>query len=115
LNAQVYSYSRAKGLFAGVALDGSALTIDRASNGAYYTPGILASEILADKPPTAPESARRYVEIVEHAAPGGSPSAPASSTSSSAAPPPAPAKPANQGALTTYPMEDTKPGAEPPP
>src|SRR5215510_10633321 len=36
LTAQVYSYSRASGLFAGVALDGSALTIDNRSNELYY-------------------------------------------------------------------------------
>ncbi len=120
LNAQVYSYSRAKGLFAGVALDGSALTIDRTSNGTYYNmPGILASEILSDKAPPAPESARHYIAIVEHAASSGAasvqPSATPSGSSAEAAPAsPAPAKPANQGALTTYPMEDAKPGAEPP-
>src|SRR5690349_4381424 len=45
-NAQVLSYSRAKGLFAGVALDGSAVPIDHKSNAAYYEkPGVLASEI----------------------------------------------------------------------
>ena len=118
LNAQVYSYSRAKGLFAGVALDGSALTIDRTSNGAYYNmPGILASEILSNKAPPASESARQYLAIVEHAASGGAASAPTPATNSSpetAPAPSAPAKPANQGALTTYPMEDARPGTEPP-
>ena len=47
LTAQVYSYSRASGLFAGVALDGSAMTIDERSNEAFYgRPGVLASEII---------------------------------------------------------------------
>src|SRR6186713_2428843 len=34
--AEVYSYSRNRGLFAGVALDGSALTIDKAANREFY-------------------------------------------------------------------------------
>jgi len=36
LNAEIYSYSRARGLFAGVALDGAALQIDDRSNAAIY-------------------------------------------------------------------------------
>jgi lipid-binding SYLF domain-containing protein len=36
LKAEIYSYSRARGLFAGVALDGAALEIDDHSNEAIY-------------------------------------------------------------------------------
>ncbi|MBS0455902.1 MAG: lipid-binding SYLF domain-containing protein [Proteobacteria bacterium] len=36
LKAEIYSYSRARGLFAGVALDGAVLQIDRRSNEAIY-------------------------------------------------------------------------------
>ncbi|HEV2607466.1 MAG TPA: lipid-binding SYLF domain-containing protein [Xanthomonadaceae bacterium] len=36
LKAEIYSYSRARGLFAGVALDGAALSIDDRSNEAIY-------------------------------------------------------------------------------
>jgi len=36
LRAEIYSYSRSRGLFAGVSLDGSALQIDGAATGAYY-------------------------------------------------------------------------------
>jgi len=36
LKAEIYSYSRARGLFAGVALDGAALAIDDRSNEAIY-------------------------------------------------------------------------------
>ncbi len=36
LAAEIYSYSRNRGLFAGVSLEGSALQIDDASNGAFY-------------------------------------------------------------------------------
>jgi hypothetical protein len=36
LGAEILSYSRSRGLFAGVSLDGSALQIDQAANQAYY-------------------------------------------------------------------------------
>ncbi len=40
LQAEVYSYSRSRGLFAGVSIDGSAIQIDRLATGAYYrSPG----------------------------------------------------------------------------
>ena len=37
--AEIYSYSRARGLFAGVALDGSVLGIDHRANETVYGPG----------------------------------------------------------------------------
>ena len=46
LKAEIYSYSRARGLFAGVALDGSALTIDNKANQAVYGNGVTARRIL---------------------------------------------------------------------
>lgn len=39
LKAEIYSYSRARGLFAGVALDGSAMTIDHRANETAYGAG----------------------------------------------------------------------------
>lgn len=36
LEAEVYSYSRSKGLFAGISLGGSAISVDTKSNEAYY-------------------------------------------------------------------------------
>jgi hypothetical protein len=39
MKAEIWSWSRARGLFAGVALDGAALTIDDAANLAVYGPG----------------------------------------------------------------------------
>jgi len=45
LKAEIYSYSRARGLFAGVALDGSALTIDNDANLSVYGDGVTARRI----------------------------------------------------------------------
>jgi lipid-binding SYLF domain-containing protein len=118
LTAQVYSYSRASGLFAGVALDGSAITIDGSSNESFYKkPGILASEIIRADAPAAPPPADQFLAAIQRSATGGVPAAanssppaaqtetPASTASSSA--------PANEG-VQTYPMEDPQPGQEPP-
>lgn len=115
LTAQVYSYSRAKGLFLGVALDGSALTIDHRSNEQYYgRAGVLASDIMRADTATAPSTAQTFIAALRKSMTG--PSAAASRPSASAAPtaPSAP-QPADPGSVTTYPMEDPSPGAEPPP
>lgn len=45
LKAEIFSYSRARGLFAGVALDGTALRIDNKSNQAVYGKGSTARAI----------------------------------------------------------------------
>jgi lipid-binding SYLF domain-containing protein len=45
LKAEIYSYSRSRGLFAGAALDGSALTIDNDANQAVYGEGITPRRI----------------------------------------------------------------------
>jgi lipid-binding SYLF domain-containing protein len=45
LKAEIYSYSRTRGLFGGVALDGSALRIDYDANAAVYGPGITPRRI----------------------------------------------------------------------
>ncbi|WP_267226489.1 lipid-binding SYLF domain-containing protein [Dyella silvae] len=43
--AEIYSYSRSRGLFAGVALDGSALRIDYDANAAIYGQGVTPRRI----------------------------------------------------------------------
>ncbi len=45
LHAEIYSYSRSRGLFAGAALDGSAITIDNDANQAVYGEGITPRRI----------------------------------------------------------------------
>ena len=41
LRAEIYSYSRSRGLFAGVSLDGSTLEIDHGANGRFYAGGAV--------------------------------------------------------------------------
>src|SRR5262245_13937042 len=119
LTAQVYSYSRAMGLFAGVALDGSAMTIDNASNESFYgRPGVLASEIIRTDAPAAPQPASDFLAALDRSthgvvAAGGAPRTTsghvATAPSGSSAPTESQAKPAQ-----TYPLEDQNPGEEPP-
>jgi lipid-binding SYLF domain-containing protein len=56
LKAEIYSYSRSRGLFAGVALDGAVIAIDDRSNAAIYGPDATPRAIFegrAAPPPTA--------------------------------------------------------------
>jgi lipid-binding SYLF domain-containing protein len=47
MQAEIYSYSRSRGLFAGVSLSGSTLAVDEGANAAYYgRAGLEAREIL---------------------------------------------------------------------
>jgi len=46
LNAAIYSYSRSKGLFAGVSLDGAAITIDDSANQKAYGKAVTGQDIL---------------------------------------------------------------------
>ena len=58
LKSEIYSYSRSRGVFAGVSFDGSALMIDQFANAAYYQqPGFADSG-------TVPPSARALVEKI---------------------------------------------------
>jgi len=59
LKAEIYSYSRSRGLFAGVSLEGSALQVDDGANAAYY-----GAALPGGPPPAVPESALKLVEIV---------------------------------------------------
>lgn len=58
LAAEVYSYSRSRGLFAGVSLDGSVLKIDHAATASYYGPPGAAG------PAAVPEAAQQLVASV---------------------------------------------------
>ncbi len=46
--AEVYSYSKSKGLFAGISLTGSAITVDNTANEKYYGEQLSVSEIFSD-------------------------------------------------------------------
>src|SRR5690606_14646313 len=57
LKAEIWSWSRARGLFAGVALDRAVLSIDDEANQAVYGPGTTPRLILEDRAANAPSTA----------------------------------------------------------
>src|SRR5882724_8375996 len=108
-NAEIYSYSRTRGLFAGIALDGSVISIDRSANGSlYHKSGITATEIFSGQAPAPPATAQRFLERLAHATgtavrPSPGPQADVPATAGQppgAAPTPEPAR--------TYPLEEQK-------
>ncbi|MEO7775325.1 MAG: lipid-binding SYLF domain-containing protein [Steroidobacteraceae bacterium] len=106
VNAEVYAYSRSRGVFAGVALDGTAITIDNGANGRYYGKrGVLASDIMSGAVTKDSENVRRFLAAINKGTGDPTPA-------TSSAPASSPATPA-PGGVQTFPMEDNKPGAEP--
>jgi len=71
LKAEIYSYSRSRGLFAGVSLEGSALQIDDEADASYYGKnGISPADILSGKGIKTPSSATRLGKALTKHAPG---------------------------------------------
>ncbi len=110
-NAEIYSYARTRGLFGGIALDGSVISIDRSANSALYgKSGVTATEIFSGQSPAAPPTAQRFLERLAqatHTTVRGSPAPQADVPASSAAQPPAAAAPSTD-APRTYPLEQQK-------
>lgn len=63
--AEVFSYSRSRGLFAGVALEGAGVTMDRGANAAFYgSSGITPEQIFASSGNAAPQVANNFVQVL---------------------------------------------------
>lgn len=122
-SSEVYSYSRSRGLFLGVALNGAAITIDNNADARFYDRGTVeATDIENGTVTTNDDAARQFLAEIYSAT--GTTGVPASASAAPDSPPSdnvAPASPApgaaasgaSQGART-FPMPDTHPGAEPP-
>jgi lipid-binding SYLF domain-containing protein len=118
-SSEVYSYSRNRGLFGGIALDGTALTIDELANARFYDKAVSMQDILNGTAKTQSESAKRFLAAVNTStgapvpatasiAPVGTTQPMPAVSSGSAAPS------TTQGGAKTFPMEDPKPGQDPP-
>lgn len=113
VNAEVYAYSRARGLFAGIALDGTALSIDTKGNRAFYGKrDVTPSDIRSGAAKRDSENARRFLAALAsstgetaEAATGNAGAAPASEHTGHAG--------QSGAAVETFPMEDPAPGREP--
>jgi lipid-binding SYLF domain-containing protein len=65
LKAEIYSYSRSRGLFAGISLEGAALQIDDGANADFYgKEAIRASDIFSDKGIKAPPIVNKLKEVL---------------------------------------------------
>ncbi len=65
LDSEVYSYSRSRGLFAGLAIEGAGVTMDRKANAAFYSSASMTPEkIFASSPNIAPAVANTFVQLL---------------------------------------------------
>ena len=108
--AEIYSYARTRGLFAGIALDGSVIQIDNDADARFYgRPGVTASAIFSADAPAAPRAAERFLTRLAQLTGTGARGPAAEPAAQQPAPPPPPPAPAPR----TYPLENQT--ASPPP
>jgi SH3 domain-containing YSC84-like protein 1 len=69
MRAEILTYSRARGLFAGVSLEGATLHPDKDGNEALYGQGVTAEQIVFNGSTTTPEAADQLVSILQKASP----------------------------------------------
>lgn len=69
MHAEILTYSRARGLFAGVSLEGSTLRPDGSANNNLYGRDITARQIVLEHKVGTPESGRLFVSVLEKASP----------------------------------------------
>ncbi len=67
MNAEILSYSRSKGLFAGISLAGSTLRQDKDDNEDLYGRAIDAKDIVLDNAVGVPDGALRLVQLLQQA------------------------------------------------
>jgi len=69
MRAEMLSYSRSRGAFAGISLEGSTLRPDGDANKRLYGKDISATDIIAESKVSAPESARLLIGRLQQASP----------------------------------------------
>jgi lipid-binding SYLF domain-containing protein len=69
LRAEILSYSRARGLFAGISLTGSTLRADNSANKSLYGKEVSASDIVFNKAVPVPDSAKNLLATLQKASP----------------------------------------------
>ena len=69
LRAEILSYSRARGLFAGVSLEGTSLRPDDEATARVYGRKLTARAIVTGNRIAVPASGRRLVDVLEKSAP----------------------------------------------
>ncbi|TWU48025.1 lipid-binding SYLF domain-containing protein [Rubripirellula reticaptiva] len=67
LQAEIYTYSRSRGLFAGVSIDGSVVQVDQFATGAYYPSAVPGGPVTV--PPSAGQLTMAVATYAGHAQP----------------------------------------------
>src|SRR5208283_3953192 len=68
MRAEILSYSRSRGLFAGISLEGTTLRPDDDASALVYGHPIKASEIVRGEKSFVPDSGRHFVDVLEKSA-----------------------------------------------
>ncbi len=92
LRAEIFSYSRSRGLFLGVSLEGDGVRVDWSANDQYYGRlGVMPSDILTGNSIAAPQSSTALRTVLTAlASPGAPPPVPAPGPMMMPPPPPPP-------------------------
>jgi lipid-binding SYLF domain-containing protein len=69
MRAEILSYSRSHGLFAGVSLEGTTLRPDDDASALVYGHAIKAKEIVRGEKTGVPATGRHFVDVLEKSAP----------------------------------------------
>jgi lipid-binding SYLF domain-containing protein len=69
MNAEILSYSRSKGLFAGISLEGSTLRSDGSANEKLYKQQLSAKDIIRGGKVKAPPSAHDLIALLNKKTP----------------------------------------------
>jgi lipid-binding SYLF domain-containing protein len=69
MRAEILSYSRSRGVFAGVSLEGSTIRPDDDASADVYGHPMKASEIVRGEHTGVPETGRRLVRVLDKNAP----------------------------------------------
>ena len=67
LKAEIYSYSRTRGLFAGISLEGSAVTPDQNANADFYQGEVSPWDIFDNRVPSVPAPAQSFKDTLTQA------------------------------------------------
>lgn len=104
LRAEILSYSRTRGLFAGVALDGTALQVDPVANQVYYgNSGFTPAGTVVPQNTQLPASAVQLMNLIASLSGGAAPATSGGAPSLAGASPPLPGLSAPPGMTATAP------------
>jgi SH3 domain-containing YSC84-like protein 1 len=74
MRAEILSYSRSRGIFAGISIEGASLRQDTGANQELYGTSVSPRAILLKPGQSIPAAARGFVEAIERLTSGGNPS-----------------------------------------